>query len=74
MKNFRVWIFFALLALGIVAIRLLPDLQIGLQAIFSGYGVVAFVLVMVLLVVIYRNLQGHTGKRQSDSEHTPWWY
>jgi tellurite resistance protein TehA-like permease len=74
MKNFRVWIFFALLALGIVAIRLLPDLQIGLQAIFSGYGVVAFVLVIVLLVVIYRNLQGRTGKRQPDRDHTPWWY
>ncbi len=74
MKHFRVWLFFTLVALGIVAIRLLPDLQIGLQAIFSGYGVFAFILVVVLLVVIYRNLQGHGGKREPESDHTPWWY
>ena len=73
MKNVRVWIFFGLLALGLVAIRLLPNLQIGLQAIFSGYGVIAFGLVMVLLFVIYRNLQGR-GKYEDENEHTPWWY
>lgn len=73
MKNVRVWIFFGLLALGLVAVRLLPNLQIGLQAIFSGYGVFAFVLVMVLLFVIYRNLQGRS-KHQGENEHTPWWY
>lgn len=74
MKSLRLWIFFGLLALGIVAVRVLPGVQIGLETIFSGYGIFAFALVMVLLVVIYRTLQGnHTGRR-SDSDHTPWWY
>jgi hypothetical protein len=73
MKNIRVWFFFMLLALGIVAVRLLPDLQIGLQDILSGYGVIAFILVMVLLVVIYRTLQGHSPRHDPENDH-PWWY
>ena len=74
MKSIRVWIFFGLLVLGIIAVRLLPDVQIGLAAIFSGYGVFAFILIMVLLFVIYRNLQSGKGKRESESDHSPWWY
>lgn len=74
MRRFRTWIFFGLIALGIVAVRMLPDLQISLSAIFSGYGVFAFILVMVLLVVIYRTLQGHGDKGRSEYDDTPWWY
>jgi hypothetical protein len=72
MRHLRVWVFFALLALGILAVRLLPQVQIGLEAIFSGYGIIAFILIMVMLAVIYRTLQGPGDKRKSD--HTPWWY
>jgi len=74
MKHFRVWLFFALVALGIVAIRLSPNLQMGLQAIFSGYGTLALIVVMVLLTVIYRNLRGDGGKHDPENDHTPWWY
>jgi len=74
MKHFRVWLFFALVALGIVAIRLSPNLQMGLQAIFSGYGTLALIVVMVLLTVIYRNLREDGGKHDPENDHTPWWY
>ena len=73
MNRLRTWILFGLIALGIVAVRMLPDLQIGIDAIFSGYGVIAFILVMVLLV-IFRPLQGNSGKRRSEDDHMPWWY
>ena len=68
MRHFRVWIFFALLGLGILAARFLPQVHIGLEAIFSGYGIIAFILIMVMLVVIYRTLQGHNGKRESERD------
>jgi hypothetical protein len=74
MNRLRTWIFFGLLALGIVAVRMLPDLQIGLSTIFSGYGVIAFILVMVLLLVIFRTLQGSNKGRGSEHDGTPWWY
>jgi hypothetical protein len=74
MRHFRVWLFFALMALGIVAIRLSHNLQRGLGAIFSGYGMLALIVVTVLLTVIYRNLQRSGGKRDPESDHTPWWY
>jgi hypothetical protein len=70
----RTWIFFGLLALGLVAVRFLPDIQIGLDAIFSGYGVIAFILVMVLMVLIYRTLLGNDKGRGSEHDRTPWWY
>ena len=74
MKHFRVWLFFALVALVIVVVRLSPDLQTRLQTLFSGYGLLAFILVMVLLTLIYRKLQRNGGKHESESEHMPWWY
>ncbi|MBZ0289323.1 MAG: hypothetical protein K8I30_17010 [Anaerolineae bacterium] len=66
MRHWRLWVFFALLALGILAIGYLSQAQISLGAIFSGYGIIAFILVMVLLAVIFRTLQGHDGRRDSQ--------
>ena len=74
MKNFRVWLFFALMSLGIVAIRLSPNLQMKVQAFFSGYGMLGLIVVMVLLTVIYHKLQKNGGKSDPESDHTPWWY
>lgn len=74
MKNIRVWIVFLFIALGIVAIRLSPQTQDGLHAFVSGYGLFAFILVLVLLSVIYRSFRGHNDKHASEIDDTPWWY
>jgi hypothetical protein len=74
MKQFRVWLFFALVALAVVAVRLSPDIQTRLQTLVSGYGLLACIMVMVLLTAIYRTLQGRSSKHESESDHTPWWY
>jgi hypothetical protein len=74
MKNIRVWILFLFIAMGIVAMRLSPQTQDGLRSFVSGYGLFAFVLVLILLSVIYRTFRGPDDKHASESEDTPWWY
>lgn len=74
MKNIRVWVLFLFIAIGIVAIRLSPQTQDGVQSFLSGYGLFAFVLMLILVSLTFRTFRGTAGKHRSDSEDTPWWY
>ena len=74
MKHIRVWILFLFIAMGIVAMRLSPPTQDGVQSFLSGYGLFAFVLMLILVSLIFRTFRGTEGKHRSDSEDTPWWY
>lgn len=73
MNSVRAWVFYVLVVFGIMVVRLSPDLRAGLQSLVSGYGLLALIVFTVLLVVIFRALQGRGDKHNPES-HTPWWY